>query len=509
MSRVFLFILFVIIITNAQTQRYALIIGQNDGGAEVNKLQFAERDARRVAEVLRELGDFQKDNSIVLLSPDSSQLVEKLEKISQKIRERGEQDRSLFLLYFSGHADANSLLLGTTKFSLEKLQSMISRFPAAFRIAIFDACQSGAVTAYKGGKRAEPFYLQNRGALVKGQVIIASASAQERAQESATLKGSIFTFHLINGLNGSADISSDNQVTLNEAYQYAYRKTIETSALSTGEIQHPVYRFNITGQGDIILSNLNKGEGGVVLGRDCEGKFLILSEDYLDVYADVFKDRDRDVFISLRNGAYTIVNAKGRDVGTLSFNLKKKSTLHVKQSMFVPNTLSESRIKGRLESDSVKVIENSENLRSATYYPGIGIGFSLYPDLTNENWARDINLQFTKTFVVNHNLSIFLDFDALLFKKSGVIRTGLDFRHNNGVTDLLLGTGIGMEYAFQKYDNIKDALDPALTLHAGFLTRIGEKTNLQVRVPFTVAFHEKTEYRVGIDLSFLLKITRN
>ena len=508
MSRVWLFIVFLITVVNAQTQRYALIVGQNDGGAEVNKLQYAERDARRVADVLRELGDFQKDNSIVLLSPDSSDFEKQLEKLAQKIKDRGEQDRSLFLLYFSGHADANSLLLGNTRFSLEKLQSLISRFPSAFRIAIFDACQSGAVTAYKGGKRAEPFYLQNSGALVKGQVIIASASAQERAQESSTLKGSIFTFHWINGLNGSADISSDNQVTLNEAYQYAYRKTIETSALSTGEIQHPVYRFNITGQGDIILSNLNKSEAGVVLGRDCEGKFLVLSEDYLEVYADVFKDRDRDVFISLRNGAYTIVNARGRDVGTLSLNLKKKSVFKIQQSMFAPNTLTESRIKGRIETDSTSVVKKSENLRSSLYYPGIGMGFSLYPDLTNENWERDLNIQLTNVFVIKDNVSIFLDIDALLFSKIGGIRAGLDFSHNNGVADLYLGTGIGMEYTFEKYEKIRDALDPALTVHAGFLTGLGENTNLQVRIPFTVVFHETTQYRVGIDLSFLLKIKR-
>jgi hypothetical protein len=269
-----------------------------------------------------------------------------------------------------------------------------------------------------------------------------------------------------------------------------------------------VYRFNITGQGDIVLSNLNKSEAGVVLGRDCEGKFLVLSEDYLEVYADVFKDRDRDVFISLRNGTYTVVNARGRDVGTLSFNLKKKGVFHIQQSMFIPNTLTESRIKGRIESDSSTVVENSEGLRSALYYPGIGMGFSLYPDLADENWERDVDIQLTNVFVVKDYLSIFLDMDALLFTKIGGIRVGCDIRHNNGVADLFLGTGIGMEYAFQKYERFKDALDPALTIHAGFLTGLGENTNLQVRIPFTVVFHETAQYRVGIDLSFLWKRKR-
>ncbi len=359
MVRTVLLVFFLIIICNAQTRRYALIVGQNNGGSSVNELKYAERDAQRISTVLREFGDFQKENSNILLAPDSSKLDEQLKKMARKIKERGEQNDALFLFYFSGHADVNSLLLGSKKYSLEKLQGVISQFPAAFRIAIFDACQSGAVTAYKGGKRAEPFYLQNSGSLVKGQVIIASASARERAQESGTLKGSIFTFHLINGLYGSADVSSDNKVTLNEAYQYAYRKTIETSALSTGEIQHPVYRFNITGQGEIVLSNLNKSESGIVIDNTCEGKFLVLSEDYLEVFADFFKERDKSAYIALRNGSYTIINAKGKDVSTSMFSLRKNDVFHISQSMFVPNTITESRIKGSTQSGSMTKIKKN------------------------------------------------------------------------------------------------------------------------------------------------------
>ena len=92
------------------------------------------------------------------------------------------------------------------------LQSKINSIPVGIKIGIFDACQSGAVTAFKGGTRAEPFYLQNQ-QQIKGLVTIASSAANERAQESETLKGSIFTFHWINGLRGSADVSADKRHT--------------------------------------------------------------------------------------------------------------------------------------------------------------------------------------------------------------------------------------------------------------------------------------------------------
>ncbi len=500
--RILLLLLVVAVTSFSQPIRYALIIGQNNGGPTVNKLRYAERDAQRIAAVLRGLGEFSKENSTLLLSPDSSEINEHIQKIAGKIKARGEQNRALFLLYYSGHADENSLLLSKTRFSLEKLQAVISHFPSAFRIAIFDACQSGAVTAYKGGKRAEPFYLQNSGSLVKGQVIIASASANERALESETLKGSIFTFHLINGLNGSADVSSDNQVTLNEVYQYAYRKTIETSALSTGEVQHPVYRFNITGQGEIVLANLGKSEAGIVIGGDCEGKFLVLSEDYLNVYADFFKERKREVFVSLQSGKYTIVNARGRDVGTYSFVLKKKSAFRITSSMFIPNTITESRIKGKNNVDTNDL--SFEPQRQYTYSPGIGAGF-FFLSKKGEELDNDFNIQLTNDFFINERISMYANLVSLISKKSGGLNLGIDFKKSNGVSDLYLGTGLGAEYKFRTYSYFRDAFSPLLNFHAGFITEIGKNTSLKVQIPFTMVLKEEIVFRLGVDLSVMLK----
>lgn len=494
---------YVSVVSQTQYPRYAIIVGQNNGGADVGTLQYAERDARRVADVLKSIGDFPKENVILLTDPDSLDIQNSIAKTSLLIRNKQEQDKALFMFYYSGHADINSLLLGKTRFSLEKIQKMISAFPAAFRIAIFDACQSGVVTAFKGGTRAEPFYLQNSAALVKGQAIIASASANERAQESSTLKGSVFTFHWINGLNGSADISADNQITLNEAYQYAYRKTIETSALATGEIQHPVYRFNIAGQGDIVLTNLNKSESGIFLGNDCEGKFLVLSEDFLEVYADFYKEKDRDVFIALNHGKYTIVNARGSDVSTLVLTLKRKIITNVKQNMFIANTLTESRIKGHADSSVNYTKTMPRGLRNLSI--GGGSGFVLYPDFDTDNWDRDIFLQITSNYSLRSNVSVFLDAQALLFCKSGQIQAGFDYVKNNGVSDLFLGAGGGMEYAFHQYSDFHDALSATATVHAGFTTSIGKHANLQVRIPFTAVFKETHDYRLGVDFSIFFR----
>jgi uncharacterized caspase-like protein len=201
----------------ASASRYALLVGSNYGGGAVEQLQWAEADAERFAALLTSLGSFADTAVETLLHPDSAAFDRALRRAAARLRKSESPENDLFLMYYSGHADGRDLLLNTTKYPLERVKGCLDSLAAGVRIGIFDACQSGAVTAFKGGKRAEPFYLSSP-QRIKGQVIIASAAANERAQESESLKGSIFSFFWLSGLRGSADASGDRRVTLNEAY---------------------------------------------------------------------------------------------------------------------------------------------------------------------------------------------------------------------------------------------------------------------------------------------------
>ena len=185
----------------ADAYRYALLIGQNDGGAEVEPLKYAQLDARKFADILIQLADFAPDNVINLYDTDSTHLQQQIDTIASRLNADPRHDDALFLLYYSGHADGQSLLLGKTRYPLALIESQMSKLPAGIRIGIFDACQSGAITSFKGGRRAEPFYLKSQQD-IKGQVIIASAAAQERAQESSSLKGVCVLVSLVQWIAG-------------------------------------------------------------------------------------------------------------------------------------------------------------------------------------------------------------------------------------------------------------------------------------------------------------------
>lgn len=215
----------------------------------------------------------------------------------------------LFLFYYSGHSDRDALRLGDTRYPLERLKESFQAVPSQVKIGIFDACQSGMLTRFKGGAATRPISLESL-KNVYGQVIIASSAMDERSQESDQLEGSVFTHHWLNGLRGSADLSGDRKVTLNEAYQYAYQMTIETTSRTRAGVQHPAYQFRIYGEGDLTLADLTQGRSGLVFGFRQDGKYLVVDKDRGSILADFHKGPDRELLISLPEGNYNVLKVE-------------------------------------------------------------------------------------------------------------------------------------------------------------------------------------------------------
>jgi hypothetical protein len=110
---------------------------------------------------------------------------------------------------------------------------------------------------------------------MKGFAVMTSSSADEASQESARIRGSFFTRALITGLRGAADATHDGRVTLSEAYQYAFSETLRQTEKTSGGPQHPSYAIQMSGSGDVILTDVRKGEALLRLGREVAGRVFI------------------------------------------------------------------------------------------------------------------------------------------------------------------------------------------------------------------------------------------
>ena len=133
--------------------------------------------------------------------------------------------RRELLVYYSGHSDEDGLMVGRDRVGYDELRARVQRAPAELRVVILDSCASGAFTRRKGGVKRAPF-LMDASTDMRGHAFLTSSAADERAQESDRISASYFTYYLVSGLRGAADVNQDQRVTLQEAYQFASQETL-------------------------------------------------------------------------------------------------------------------------------------------------------------------------------------------------------------------------------------------------------------------------------------------
>ncbi len=292
-----------------RTHAYALVVGDDLGGSGQQPLRFAEDDARRVAQVLVELGHYDASAVRVLLRPDPTALLGAIDALAARARadaERGEPAQVLF--YFSGHARANAVNLGPVELPLATLRERLQAVPSALTIVILDACQSGSFSRVKGAEPAADFsYNSVSGLTQRGLAVMASSTAEELSQESDDLRGSYFTHHLVTGLRGAGDADGDGRVSLDEAYRYAYRRTLASTARTQVGEQHVTLETDLAGEGELPVTYPAEARAQLGLPAALDGHVLVQLRPSGAVLADVQKAPGAAVHLALVAGDYDAV----------------------------------------------------------------------------------------------------------------------------------------------------------------------------------------------------------
>jgi hypothetical protein len=304
-------------------QRYAMVVGSNDGGTERVQLRYAHSDAAAMGDVLVDLGGVAPQDRIVLSDPGRAELERAFTLMRQRL-EASTAPRTEVVFYYSGHSDETGLLLGGEHYGYKELRESVSELPAEVRIGILDSCSSGAMVRGKGSVRRAPF-LVDASNEVKGYAYLTSSSADEAAQEADRIEGSFFTHALVTGLRGAADLSRDGKVTFNEAYQYAFHATLRGTERTSYGPQHPGYDIQMAGSGDLVLTDLRTTTAALALGdtlrgrtsiRDAEGRLVVELE----------KAEGQPVELGLAPGDYTLIVRQQDRFAEQPFNLRQGGT---------------------------------------------------------------------------------------------------------------------------------------------------------------------------------------
>ncbi len=316
-------------------RRLALFVGSNDGGAGRVTLRYAEEDARTMAGVMQEMGGVAAADSLVLLAPTPDDLLEGLRAIGLRAQQAREGSRRVeFLLYYSGHSDEEGLLLGGETMGYPRLRAAIQGVQSDVNIAILDSCSSGAFTRLKGGTRQPPF-LVDESSQMRGHAYLSSSSADEAAQESDRIQSSFFTHYLISGLRGAADSTRDGQVSLNEAYHFAFSETLARTEGTQAGPQHPSYNIQLTGTGDLTLTDLRVSPCGLGIEEAVGGRLFVRGPGGR-LLVELSKEPGFPVELGLPEGRYTVTLEQGARLWQASVSVKSGSRTELGLRQFVP-----------------------------------------------------------------------------------------------------------------------------------------------------------------------------
>ncbi len=258
----------------AVNARWAVVIGVGHyDSATIPRLRYAVPDAEAVYQTLIGPAGFKKDH--VLLLTDRSERKPTLRSIKWALGTflgRSARKDDTVLIFFAGHgapevdtrgverdglakylipSDADPDDLYSTALPMDELQTIFGRIEAERVVAFLDACYSGGAggrTFSSKSTRAgtvDDLFLE-RLTRSKGRAIVTASRTNEVSIELPELGHGIFSYFLVSGLKGAADLNRDGIVSLQELYEYLEQQ-VSAKSRSVGGNQHPVMKGELEG----------------------------------------------------------------------------------------------------------------------------------------------------------------------------------------------------------------------------------------------------------------------
>ena len=220
---------------------YAIIIGiSNYRSTKIPKVKYAKRDAETIKDYLINICGIPSENIISLI--DEKATKSDLEAYIEEWLARNVSKNSFVFIYFAGHGTpdpekGDAYLVPydgepgfiSKLYPLSKFYNSLDNLPTEDIVVALDACFSGAGgrSVIEEGKRP---LIRPKIEKVGKKIAVITASAEDEISQDLDLKRhGLFTYYLLKGLRGEADINNDGWITLGELYNYCRPKVKEES----------------------------------------------------------------------------------------------------------------------------------------------------------------------------------------------------------------------------------------------------------------------------------------
>lgn len=237
----------------ASTERWAVVIGIDQyRDPSIAQLQYGVADAKVFYEFLISKGGVKRSNARLLLNKDATQ-VNIRRALGDFLKQKALKEDEV-IIYYAGHgttepergaegglekylvpwdADPNSLF--ATGIPMDEIDRIFSRIAARKILLVQDTCFSGGAGGRtflrRGTTRALNLtdkFLQDLSSR-EGRMILTASDANQLSVESSEVGHGLFTYYLLQGLGGEADLDSDGAITVREIHLYLQRKVHERS----------------------------------------------------------------------------------------------------------------------------------------------------------------------------------------------------------------------------------------------------------------------------------------
>lgn len=228
------------------TQRWAVVIGVSRyADSRIPSLRYASADAKSFYNWLTSpKGGKYSPSQVRLLLDNQATAMNMRDALFNWLRQAIEED--VVVIYFAGHGSPDSpdtpqnlyLLpydtrydsIASTGFPMWDIETALKRFIKAKRVVVIaDACHSGGVGgSFDIARRSTPEAnristgIQNLSTIGEGIAVLSASDDKQFSAEGPKFGGGhgVFTYYLLEGLEGQADYNNDGQVTMGELIPY-------------------------------------------------------------------------------------------------------------------------------------------------------------------------------------------------------------------------------------------------------------------------------------------------
>ena len=282
MKRLLTSLLLAIVVTlPIKAEKWALLVGINDYPNDISPLRYCVADVEAFRQALINVAGFKEDKIFLMtdqmrgqMEPTNINVVMRLDILASQIKAD-----DTFVFYFSGHgiaredqsfllaansvtATANTLELSAIP--LDRISKILSTVKAQQLLTVIDACRNNPEASRSGQDNllsdnfTRGFKIRrsnsNSGTPSVSATLYA-CNVGERAYEWADKGHGVFSYYLLEGLNGEA-VNSQGEVTVTTLAEYTQGKVVKWAEEFRGKKQTPW--LSLQGGAKLVLATLSQ-----------------------------------------------------------------------------------------------------------------------------------------------------------------------------------------------------------------------------------------------------------